>query len=340
MPPAVRTLNSIGKAAFIAAATVIALYTLYTVRHALFTLYVACVLAVLFDPLVRLIRRARIRHYRPSRGMATAVTVLLTAALLVLIGFVIVPPVMTDAAQLQRQWPETSAQLFDSIHRTLPFSRSLTADSVAAWLHRVAGKTPVLTVGATMMDVLVTLLLAIYMLADGPTAFEWMVSFAPDPWQRRTADAFRSAARRMQGWVGGQGVLMLTHGGSAFITFWLLGLPYVFALAVFAAAINVIPVLGPILTLVVASLVALTSSPEKLLGVAIFYLAYHNAEGLYLQPRIMSSAVGIPGVAIVVALVIGDEIAGFIGMALAVPTAVLVAELKRFAVGRAREPAR
>ena len=61
----------------------------------------------------------------------------------------------------------------------------------------------------------------------------------------------------------------------------------------------------------------LLPSPGKLLGVAIFYLAYHNAEGMYLQPCIMASAVGMPGVAIVAALLFGGEIAGFVGMAFA-----------------------
>jgi predicted PurR-regulated permease PerM len=133
-------------------------------------------------------------------------------------------------------------------------------------------------------------------------------------------------------------MLMLTHGGSAFVTFWLLGLPYFVAVAVFAALINVIPFLGPILTLVVAGLIAATEAPGKLLGVVIFYLAYHNVEGAFLQPRIMSRAVNVPGVAIIVALLLGYELAGIVGMVFSVPTAVLLAEVKsRFSTAGGRE---
>jgi predicted PurR-regulated permease PerM len=230
-------------------------------------------------------------------------------------------------------WPETIAPAFDWVHAHLPFSRSLTAEALAAWLHDTAGHTPVLAIGATAMDVVTTLLLAVYMLVDGPRAFDWMMSLVPARERDRLAKALRVGARRMQGWVDGQGILMLAHGGSALVTFWLIGLPYFFALALFAAVINIIPVLGPFLTLVAAGLVAATNSPGKLLGVVIFYLAYHNAENVYLQPRVMSSAVGIPGVAVVAALVIGGEVAGIIGMALSVPTAVLIAEIKRQYLG-------
>jgi predicted PurR-regulated permease PerM len=311
-----------------AAAAVVALYALYELRHALLILYVAIVLAVLLDPLVNRVRRARIGRYRLGRGAAVTVVALFTAAALVLIGFVVVPPVARDATLLQAQWPQKSAELFDRMHGALPISRELTADTVAQWLRSLAGRSTVLTLGATVMDVLTTLVLAIYLMVDGSTAFDWGLSLVPDRRQAKLRIALRAAARRMQRWVGGQALLMLTHGGSALIVFWLMGLPYSVALAVFAAIINIIPVLGPILTLAAAGLVVVVTSPGKLLGVAIFYLAYHNAEGMYLQPRIMASAVGMPGVAIVAALLFGGEIAGFVGMAFAVPTAVLIAEVK------------
>ena len=74
-------------------------------------------------------------------------------------------------------------------------------------------------------------------------------------------------------------MLMLTHGGSALVTFWLLGL-------------------------------------------------YHNIEGALLQPRITAHAVGVPGIAVIAALVIGYDVAGIVGMVIAVPTAVLIAEFR------------
>lgn len=326
--------TSLGRAIAGAVLAVVILYGIYAVRHALLMIYLAVLLAILFDPAVGLVQRLRVHHYRPGRGVATAIVTLATAGLLLLVALIVVPPLAADAGRLATTWPEQSRHGFDWLHRHIPLTKSVTPDTVKRWLHAMSGGAPLMTVGAGVMDTLVTLLLAIYMLADGRKAFDWMLSMVPDRHRADVRGALVDGARRTQRWVGGQGILMLTHGGSAFFTFWAIGLPYFATLAVFAAFINIIPVLGPVLTLLVAGLVAVTTSPGKLLAVVIFYLVYHNIEGAVLQPRIMAAAVGLPGVAVVAALMIGDEIAGFVGMAFSVPTAVLVAALKNHYVDR------
>jgi predicted PurR-regulated permease PerM len=63
------------------------------------------------------------------------------------------------------------------------------------------------------------------------------------------------------------------------------------------------------------------------LGVAVFYAIYINLENSFLIPRIMKSSVDLPGLAILVGLVIGSELAGVVGALVSVPTTVLVAVL-------------
>jgi predicted PurR-regulated permease PerM len=308
------------------------LYTLYELRHALLLFYVAIVLAVMFDPAVLLVERARLGRWHPGHGLSVAAVCLAVVVVVGLVLLVIVPPILSDASRLETQWPQQSAQALTWIHQHLPFTSSITGDTLTSWLQSYTGGRPVETVGARLVNVLTTLLLGVYLLADGRHAFAWALSLMPARHRDKARAAFTSGAHRMQRWVRGQGLLMLLHGGSAFITFSLIGLPYGAALATFAGLINVIPFLGPILTLLAAGLVAATEAPSKLLGVVIFYLAYHNTEGAWLQPRIMSSAVGVPGLAVIAALVVGDEVAGITGMVFSVPTAVLIAELANFYV--------
>jgi predicted PurR-regulated permease PerM len=76
------------------------------------------------------------------------------------------------------------------------------------------------------------------------------------------------------------------------------------------------------------------------LGVGIFFLAYLWVENSFLTPRIMKSSVDLPGLAIIVALLLGGELAGVVGALVAVPTAVLVAELvDEYLVRRDPDPA-
>ncbi|MGA2218749.1 MAG: AI-2E family transporter, partial [Terracidiphilus sp.] len=62
-------------------------------------------------------------------------------------------------------------------------------------------------------------------------------------------------------------------------------------------------------------------------GIAVFYLVYLQVENSYLTPRIMRSSVDLPGLAILVALLLGSALEGVVGAMVSVPTAVLVAVL-------------
>ena len=99
-------------------------------------------------------------------------------------------------------------------------------------------------------------------------------------------------------------------------------LKYFYVLVIFAGLINVIPVVGPIL---VAGTVAAISSLSKLVVLVIFFIVYHNVANVFLTPRIMQAKLQIPAATVIAALIVGDVLAGFIGMLLAVPTAVLIA---------------
>jgi predicted PurR-regulated permease PerM len=91
--------------------------------------------------------------------------------------------------------------------------------------------------------------------------------------------------------------------------------------------LNIIPVLGAAICIALALLVAAIDSWGRVLGIAIFYVIYLQVENSFLTPRIMKSRVGLPGLAILVALIIGSALEGVLGAMVSVPTAVLVAVL-------------
>ncbi|HEX8926455.1 MAG TPA: AI-2E family transporter, partial [Terriglobales bacterium] len=108
---------------------------------------------------------------------------------------------------------------------------------------------------------------------------------------------------------------------------WALGIRYFYALALFAALANFVPILGPIVTVILAGAVAAMDSWMKLLGVIVFYLVYQQIENSYLTPHIMKSTVELPAVSVIVALAIGGALAGIPGAMIAVPTAALIATI-------------
>jgi predicted PurR-regulated permease PerM len=128
-------------------------------------------------------------------------------------------------------------------------------------------------------------------------------------------------------WLLGQGSLMLILGATSTIVYLLLHVRYAYALGVLTGLLNIIPVLGAAVCIALALLVAAIDSWGRVLGIAIFYVIYLQVENSYLIPRIMKNRVGLSGLAILVALVLGSTLGGVLGAMVSVPTAVLVAVL-------------
>ena len=91
--------------------------------------------------------------------------------------------------------------------------------------------------------------------------------------------------------------------------------------------LNIVPVLGAAICIALALLVAAIDSWSSVIGVAIFYAIYQQVENSYLTPLIMKNRVGLPGLAILIALIVGSALEGILGAMVSVPTAVLVSVL-------------
>jgi len=178
-----------------------------------------------------------------------------------------------------------------------------------------------------LFDIIMGFILTIYFILEGDHAYRWFLSFFPPEKRARLDRTLQRAEVRMGKWLLGQGSLMLILGVASTIVYLSLHVRYAYALGVMTGLLNIIPVLGAAICIGLALMVAAIDSWGSTLGVAIFYLIYLQVENSYLTPRIMRNRVNLPGLAILVALVIGSALAGILGAMVSVPTAVLVAEL-------------
>jgi predicted PurR-regulated permease PerM len=89
----------------------------------------------------------------------------------------------------------------------------------------------------------------------------------------------------------------------------------------------VIPVLGVVISIVLAVLVAAIDSWGRVLGVIVFFAIWMQIENSWLIPRIMKHRVDLPALAIFVSLLLGTALGGIPGAMVSIPTAVLVAVL-------------
>jgi len=178
-----------------------------------------------------------------------------------------------------------------------------------------------------LFDVVMGVILTIYFILEGDHAYRWFLSFFPPEARERLDATLQRAEVRMGKWLLGQGSLMLILGVASTAVYLVLHVRYAYALGVLTGLLNIIPVLGAAICIALALLVAAIDSWGRVLGIAVFYLVYLQVENSYLTPRIMKSSVNLPGLAILVALLLGFALEGVPGALVSVPTAVLVAVL-------------
>jgi predicted PurR-regulated permease PerM len=308
------------------------LYIAYVVRAALLLIFVSIILSTVFLPLVNSIRRIRLWRWSPSKGAAILILFGIVVAALALFFAFAVPPIAHDAQQLTQDLPHDLQSLQERV-RQAPFGKTIAArlnengirQSMQAGLKKVFSFLGGVMSGAMALITLV--LLIAYFMLDGDRAFRWAMSLVPANARHRLAETLQHGARRMQRWLYGQLALMVILGCLSALVFGLLGVRYFYAIAVFAGLANFVPILGPIATVILAGAVAALDSWTKVLGVLIFYAVYQQVENAYLTPKIMRTAVDLPGIAVIVALTIGGELAGLLGAIIAVPTAALIATI-------------
>ena len=314
----------------LAFAIAVGLLLAYFLRGPLILIYVSIIFAVVFTPIVDKIAHARIGKWSPGKGLSILiliVTVLLALSLFLALAS---PPIVNDAQGLSSDLPNRVRGLQERVSR-LPLGDKIAPklnvgslesylgafiENIFKFFKGVAG-------GVTALITLI--ILTAYFILDGRRAFNWAMSLVPQRSRGRLRETLIRAERRVQRWLGGQLLLMLILATASCVTFGLLGIRYFYALAVFGGLANFVPILGPIATVVLASLVAAIDSWWKVLGVLVFYAVYQQVENSFLTPRIMKSTVDLPAVTVVIALLVGGELAGLLGAIVAVPTAALIA---------------
>jgi predicted PurR-regulated permease PerM len=306
----------------------VALLIAYVARHVLLIIYVSILFAVVVTPLVTWVQKLKLGRWHPNQGVAIAMIVVAGAVILGLFGFFAIPPITSDMRQFARDWPEREDRVFEYLQR-VPLLQDLDPgflqDHAGQIAKQVVGFVP--GVAGAVFAFASFLILTIYFILDGERAAAWLTSLFPKNRGDRLLHTLGRAKDRMRRWMTGQLLLMLILGTLSLAVYGALGLRYVTALAVFTGAANIVPVVGPVASIALAALVAAFDSWVKVVAVLAFYAIYQQLENAFLTPRIMKAAVGMPPLAVIVALVLGGELAGPVGALVAVPSAALVAVL-------------
>lgn len=142
--------------------------------------------------------------------------------------------------------------------------------------------------------------------------------------EQRIKNLFEQIEEKLGSWLRGQIALSVIIGVLVYIGLLLLQVPYALPLAIWAGLLEVVPVIGPILSSLPAILVALTISPVLAGVTALTYFVIQQLENHIIVPQVMKKAVGLNPLLVILAVAIGGRLLGFGGALLAVPIAVVL----------------
>ncbi|MCB9078852.1 MAG: AI-2E family transporter [Anaerolineaceae bacterium] len=180
-----------------------------------------------------------------------------------------------------------------------------------------------------------TFILSLYWTLDSERTKRNLLLLIPTPYRDESRILFEEMEAKVGAYVRGQAILCLVIGGLSLVAYLVIGVPYAFALALFAGLMEAVPYVGPILGAIPALALAASVSQQQLLWVVVATLIIQQIENTFLVPRVMSQAVGVNSFVSLLALFAFGTLGGILGVLLAIPVAaILQLLLNRFLLKR------
>ncbi len=187
---------------------------------------------------------------------------------------------------------------------------------------------------------IVSFVIISFYLAVGRDGVEKLLrNVLPAESEEHVLEIYYRVRTRIGRWLQAQIALSFLVGMMVFVGLSIVGVKYSLLLGLLAAIFELIPIVGPFFSGLVGVLITLSSSPLLVLGTILVFVGVQLLEGNVIIPLVMQKAVHIHPVMVIISLMAGYQVAGIIGMILAVPTAVVIQEITEGGKRRRRQNA-
>jgi len=328
--------------------------SIYALRGILTPIFLSYAIAYLLDPVVD-----RFEAWRVPRPIGIVIVLFGGLAAFGLFVAIALPGILTEVASVVSDLPGQAMALLNSVtpwleqrgvqvpHSTTEWverfgadARSLATEAIApagGLLKSVFGG--ILTAVGSAAAVLIVPVLAVYLLNDFDRITEGVRELLPTRYRERVTRYAREVDFALSQFIRGQltvmGIMALMYGAA----YALLGVRLAIVIGLAAGILNFIPYLGSAFALFAGLVMSLLGGwhPSQLLGVVVAYAAVQTFESFVITPRIVGKTVGLNEVWVILALFVGGELFGFMGILLALPSAAVAKIFVTRGVRRYRE---
>ncbi len=308
-------------------AVILGIIFLHKIQNILLILFVVLILVTALSPVVD----SLVKQLKIPRWVAVAIIFGGVALALIIMIWLIFPLMFSQIKDLLEQ-PQVRNIVGGSETNSVLDELRLFYDQIPAFGQNSAGFFSFFsTIFGGIVSMLTVAVLSIYLLLDEDGIRKFIYSILPSEHKEQIVKTLHKIGLKIGAWLRGQLFLGLVIGLLDLVVLLIFGAPYWLTLAIFAGLCELIPYIGPFLSLVTAIFISFTgasawgfSHVTTAIGVGIGFLLVQQLESHVLVPKVMQKTVGLSPVIIIIAILIGAELFGFVGIMLSIPVAAAI----------------
>jgi predicted PurR-regulated permease PerM len=296
-------------------------------QHPITILSIAAILAFLLNYPVKLLEKARI-----TRTQAVIIVLIFTLALLIILGFTLVPMVIDQTIQLLNKIPDWLASSQDNLENLQMLARqkrikldlSLVTEQINAGVQNILQQIASGAVGfagtllSALLNIVLVIVLAFYMLLYGDRLWYGLINLLPSyigiPFSK-------SLQLNFQNFFLSQLLLALFMVVALTPIFLFLRVPFALLFAIIIGISELIPFIGATLGIGLVTLLVFLQTWWLAFPVAMVAIIMQQIKDNILSPKLLGNFIGLNPLWIFIAILMGFEIAGLLGTLVAVPIA-------------------
>lgn len=318
-------------------------WALWVLRDLALIVITAVILASSIEPGIKFLGK-----YRVHRIPAVLVTYAGLAGLFFGVAYIFIPPIINEFAEVSQNLPSmihsVDQSLFGgnslltpafsqtgqatSANSTNPFFEEIikSVSGIGGATSRGVLGTANIVLGSALSFILIVVLSFYFAMQErGIENFLKIVipfgneAYAINLWER--------SKEKIGKWMQGQLLLGVLIFVLVYLGLTIFGIPYAMLLALLAGLFEIIPVFGPIISAIPGVILAFTTGGASLaIMIAGFYILVQQFESHLIYPLVVRKVVGVPPILVILALLAGAELGGFLGILISVPVAAALME--------------
>lgn len=312
---------------------VLLVFVLYLLRDVIVIFLFAIVIASAVAPLVNWLEKKRI-----PRLLSVILLYVVIFGLVAFISSLVVPTASRDLSQLTEVFPKIVERLTLSLDvvqkegsRYFDFVNEIQnlLGVLAGYLQQFSSSALSLIIGVFggVLSFAAVIVISFYlsMMKNGIENF--LASVVPSRYEKYAVMLWKRAEVKVGRWLQGQLLLGLIVGLVVYVGLSLFGIKFALIFGILSMLLEIVPVAGPVLAAVPAVIIAFLQDPVLGLWVLVFYVLVQQLENHLLVPLVLGKTTGLNPVVVIMALLIGGQLAGIPGAILAVPVATVIVEV-------------